>query len=138
MQHEASRWIAAGDPGLPCRSRTCHTSGRVLPMAFRAWVAAQRHMGFEMDPRELTPDEATTLKRVTAWFKANRDFLFSARHLRLDTQDPEVHAEIFASASLDAPDVAKPFCAVSWPGRNIETDRNAPLSSCGIAIRGVL
>jgi alpha-galactosidase len=56
-----------------------------------------------MDPRELTEDEAATLKRVTAWFKANRDFLFSARHHRLDTHDAEVHAEMFASAIHDAP-----------------------------------
>lgn len=101
MQHEASRWIAPEIQGSHVGPRTCHTSGRVLPMAFRAWVAAQRHMGFEMDPRELTADEAATLKRVTSWFKANRDFLFSARLLRLDTEDPEVHAEVFASTGDD-------------------------------------
>lgn len=104
MQHEASRWIAPEIQGSHVGPRTCHTSGRVLPMAFRAWVAAQRHMGFEMDPRELTDDEALTLKRVTAWFKANRDFLFSARHHRLDTRDAEVHAEMFASAGDDGDD----------------------------------
>jgi alpha-galactosidase len=54
MQHEASRWLPPEFQGSHVGPRHCHTSGRVLPMGFRAWVAAQRHMGFEMDPRELT------------------------------------------------------------------------------------
>ena len=73
--------------------RLCHTSGRTLDIRFRAWVAAQRHMGFEMDPRELTDDEADVLGRVTAWWKANRDWLLKADILRLDSADPAVIAE---------------------------------------------
>ncbi|MGR3634650.1 MAG: GH36 C-terminal domain-containing protein, partial [Shimia sp.] len=60
---------------------------------FRAWVAAQRHMGFEMDPRELTDDEAEVLTQVTAWWKANRDWRMRADILRLDAADPSVIAE---------------------------------------------
>ncbi len=59
----------------------------------RAWVAAQRHMGFEMDPRELTEREAEVLRAVTAWWKANRDWLMRADILRLDSPDPAVIAE---------------------------------------------
>jgi len=70
------------------------SSGRVLPMAFRAWVAAQRHMGFEMDLRELDDAEAATLVEVTAWWKANRDWLMRADILRLDSADPAVVAEL--------------------------------------------
>ena len=73
--------------------RTCHTSGRVFDIRFRAWVAAQRHMGFEMDPRELTADEAEVLRRVTAWWRANRDWRTGADILRLDSADPAVIAE---------------------------------------------
>jgi alpha-galactosidase len=139
MQHEASRWIAPEIQGSHVGPRTCHTSGRVLPMAFRAWVAAQRHMGFEMDPRELTAEEAATLTRVTAWFKANRDFLFSARHHRLDTQDAEVHAEMFASAIHDAPGELKTglCCFMAKPAHQ-NRSRHAPIQACGIAVRGVL
>jgi alpha-galactosidase len=54
MQHEAARWLPPEIAGSHVGPRICHTSGRVLSMSFRAWVAAQRHMGFEMDPRELT------------------------------------------------------------------------------------
>ena len=62
-------------------------------MSFRAWVAAQRHMGFEMDPRELTEAEAQVLTQVTAWWKRNRDWLRAADILALDSADPAVIAE---------------------------------------------
>jgi alpha-galactosidase len=65
----------------------------VFDIRFRAWVAAQRHMGFEMDPRELTEDEAAVLRDVTAWWKANRHWLARADILRLDSDDPAVIAE---------------------------------------------
>ena len=94
MQHEASRWIAPEVQGSHVGPRHCHTSGRVLTMSFRAWAAAQRHMGFEMDPRELTPEEAATLSRVTAWWKHNHDFLFSGALYRLESDDSEVFAEM--------------------------------------------
>ncbi|MEM0900854.1 MAG: alpha-galactosidase, partial [Pseudomonadota bacterium] len=95
MQQEASRWLPPEVQGSHIGPRVCHTSGRVLPIAFRAAVAAQRHMGFEMDPRELTDAEADTVKRYTAWYKANRDFMFSAQHYRLDANDDEIVTEMF-------------------------------------------
>lgn len=97
MQHEASRWLPPQVQGSHVGPRQCHTSGRILPMAFRAWVAAQRHMGFEMDLRELTDDEAATLKMATAWYKQNRDFMFAAHHYRLDSMDDEIFAEMFVA-----------------------------------------
>ncbi len=93
MQHEAAVLLPLAVTGSHVGPRTCHSSGRVLPMQFRAWVAAQRHMGFEMDPRELNPEEAEVLSRVTAWWKANRDWRQSADILRLDSADPAVIAE---------------------------------------------
>ncbi|MCO6187677.1 alpha-galactosidase [Rhizobium sp. L1K21] len=101
MQHEAARWLPPEIAGSHVGPRVCHTSGRVLPMEFRAWVAAQRHMGFEMDPRELTQDEAETLKRVTAWWRENRDFLFSARQYLLDSNDEAVFAELHVDEARD-------------------------------------
>ncbi|WP_421854818.1 alpha-galactosidase [Oricola sp.] len=101
MQHEAARWLPPEFVGSHVGPRVCHTSGRILPMAFRAWVAAQRHMGFEMDPRELTPEEAATLKRATAWWRENRAFLFSARQHLLHSNDPEVFAEILVDEARD-------------------------------------
>ncbi|QDG75860.1 alpha-galactosidase [Labrenzia sp. PHM005] len=94
IQHDAALFLPASVTGSHVGPRHCHTSGRVIGMSLRAWTAAQRHMGFEMDPRELTPQEAETLKAVTQWWKANRDWLMSADILRLDTVDPAVIAEI--------------------------------------------
>ncbi|MEL6920311.1 MAG: alpha-galactosidase [Pseudomonadota bacterium] len=101
MQHEASRWLPVEVQGSHVGPRHCHTSGRVLSMNFRGWVAAQRHMGFEMDPRELTEGESQTLKRITNWYKDNREFLHGGRHYRLDSDDHEIFAEMFVDNDKD-------------------------------------
>ncbi len=94
IQADAARFLPAAITGSHVGPRHCHTSGRVLPMELRAWVAAQRHMGFEMDPRELTDPEADVLRTVTAWWKANRDWTMRADILRLPATDPAVVAEL--------------------------------------------
>ncbi|KZM52176.1 alpha-galactosidase [Labrenzia sp. OB1] len=93
IQHDAALFLPASVTGSHVGPRHCHTSGRVLDIGIRAWTAAQRHMGFEMDPRELTEDEAATLRQVTGWWKANRDWMMQADILRLDSSDPAVIAE---------------------------------------------
>ena len=93
IQHDAALFLPAAITGSHVGPRHCHTSGRVLPMPLRAWTAAQRHMGFEMDPRELSAEEAAVLKEVTTWWKANRDWMRQADILRLDHADPAVIAE---------------------------------------------
>ncbi len=93
MQHNAALFLPAAVTGSHVGPRKCHTSGRILDMSFRAWVAAQRHLGFEMDPRELTPEEETVLQEVTQWWKFNRDWMMRADILRLDAADPSIIAE---------------------------------------------
>ena len=93
IQHDAALFLPLAVTGSHVGPRVCHTSGRTLDISFRAWVAAQRHMGFEMDPRELTDHEATVLSEVTAWWKSNRDWMTRADILRLDSADPAVIAE---------------------------------------------
>lgn len=93
IQHDAALFLPASVTGSHVGPRKCHTSGRTLNMKFRAWTAAQRHMGFEMDPRELTDEEAGILKDVTGWWKANRNWMMRADILRLDCPDPAVIAE---------------------------------------------
>jgi alpha-galactosidase len=93
MQHNAALFLPMAVTGSHVGPRVCHTSGRTLDIRFRAWVAAQRHMGFEMDPRELTEAEAGVLRDVTRWWKDNRDWMFHADILRLDSPDPAVVAE---------------------------------------------
>lgn len=94
IQHEAALFLPAAVTGSHVGPRHCHTSGRTLGMGFRAWTAAQRHMGFEMDPRELTDAEAKTLMNVTQWWKDNRDWMLAGDILRLDSADPSVTAEL--------------------------------------------
>ena len=93
IQHNAALFLPNAVTGSHVGPRECHTSGRVYDIRFRAWVAAQRHMGFEMDPRELTEEEAAVLKDVTAWWKNNRNWMRRADILRLDSADPAVIAE---------------------------------------------
>ncbi|SFC24147.1 alpha-galactosidase [Tropicimonas isoalkanivorans] len=93
IQHNAALFLPLAVTGSHVGPRECHTSGRVFDIRFRAWVAAQRHLGFEMDPRELTDAETEVLKQVTAWWKANRDWMTAADILRLDSADPAVIAE---------------------------------------------
>jgi alpha-galactosidase len=93
MQHNAAIFLPMAVTGSHVGPRECHTSGRIMDIRFRAWVAAQRHMGFEMDPRELTEEEAMVLQEVTSWWKSNRDWMLRADILRLDSSDPAVIAE---------------------------------------------
>ncbi|MEZ5779820.1 MAG: alpha-galactosidase [Paracoccaceae bacterium] len=93
IQHNAAIFLPLVVTGSHVGPRECHTSGRVFDIRFRAWVAAQRHMGFEMDPRELTDEEARVLAGVTGWWKQNRDWMSRADILRLDSADPAVIAE---------------------------------------------
>ena len=93
IQHEAALFLPAAVTGSHVGPRRCHTSGRTLDMSFRAWVAAQRCMGIELDPRELTDREAAVLAEAVAWYKRNRGWLHRADLLRLDSPDPAVVGE---------------------------------------------
>ena len=94
IQRDAALWLPAAVTGAHVGPRRSHSSGRVLPMGFRAWVAAMRHMGLELDPREMTDDEAVVLARVIGWWKANRGWTMEADIHRLEGADPAVLAEI--------------------------------------------
>ena len=93
MQHNAAIFLPMAVTGSHVGPRKCHTSGRIIDIRFRAWVAAQRHLGFEMDPRELTNEETDVLREATSWWKQNRDWMTKADILRLDSADPAVIAE---------------------------------------------
>ncbi len=93
IQHNAALFLPSAVTGSHVGPRHCHTSGRVYDMSFRAWVAAQRHLGFEMDPRELTDEETIELTMVTKWWKDNRRWMQKADILRLDSAVPAVIAE---------------------------------------------
>ncbi|MEN8917011.1 MAG: alpha-galactosidase, partial [Octadecabacter sp.] len=93
IQHNAALFLPLSITGSHVGPRRCHTSGRTLDISFRAWVAAQRHMGFEMDPRELDDYETRVLTEVTSWWKHNRAWMQTADILLLDSADPAIIAE---------------------------------------------
>jgi len=78
MQNNAGIWLPSEVIGSHVGPRKCHTSGRIFDISLRAWVAASRHMGFEMDPRELTDEEANILKAITKWYKEIRNWMHKA------------------------------------------------------------
>ena len=94
IQHDAALFLPACVTGAHVGAHKSHSSGREVPMPFRAWVAAQRHMGLEMDLRDLTDAESETLREVIGWWKANRDWMMRATIHRLDVADPAVTAEV--------------------------------------------
>ena len=94
IQHEAALWLPSVVSGSHVGPEQCHTSGRILTMSMRAWVAAQRHMGFEMDVRSLSDEDAETLASVTSWWKTNRNWMLTGSIFRLDSADAAVTAEL--------------------------------------------
>lgn len=88
MQHAAMTFLPPEIIGSHVGPRICHTSGRQIPMAFRAAVALTGHMGFEMDLDELTKEETETLKAATVFYKTHRDMLHTGRQYRLGRSDP--------------------------------------------------
>jgi alpha-galactosidase len=101
IQHQASNFLPMAVTGSHVGPRKCHTSGRIHNIEFRAWVAAQRLMGFEMDPRELTPKELSSLKNITQWWKDNRIWRHDADIHRLNVADNSITAEIQVSRNQD-------------------------------------
>ena len=93
IQYGSNVFLPACAVGSHVGPRHCHTSGRTHTIHFRAWVAAQRHMGFEMDPRELSEEEEKVLTEVTHWWKQERHWLMEANILRLDSNDSSILAE---------------------------------------------
>ena len=93
IQRDAALLLPAAVTGSHVGPRASHSSGRALPMAFRAWVAAMRHMGLELDLREASAEEEAVLARVVTWWKAQRGWLMEADIHRLESADPAVLAE---------------------------------------------
>ncbi len=97
MQYNASLWLPRDIVGSHVGPRVSHTTARHIPMHFRAWVSASRHMGFEMDPNELTVDEAEILTSVVQWYKDNRTWLCNGTTYRLPVQQHAIYPEMTVS-----------------------------------------
>jgi len=97
MQNTAALFLPPEVVGSHVGPRRCHTSGRVLPMTTRAYVAAARHMGFEFDLAELTEDERDTLARAVALHKSWRPLLAGGAFHLLDLDEPNAFGEVIVA-----------------------------------------
>ncbi|NBZ87727.1 alpha-galactosidase [Stagnihabitans tardus] len=86
MQATASLFLPGALVGSHVGAFHAHTTGRNLPMHLRAWVAAMRHMGFESDLTAFAPEDEALLTEVTAWYKANRDWMHAGETRQLDCE----------------------------------------------------
>lgn len=99
MQHEAFRFLPPEVVGSHVGPRVCHTSGRVLPMGFRAGVALTGQMGVEADIREFDAEETRRLVEAIALYKDNRDWMHRGRLHRLETADDHHLAHMVVDTS---------------------------------------
>ncbi len=97
MQATASLFLPGALVGSHVGAFHAHTTGRNLPMALRAWVAAMRHMGFESDLTAFSPEDEAVLTQVTAWYKENRGWMHSGEIRQLECE-PGRTAEIQLAA----------------------------------------
>ena len=97
MQNAAAMFLPPEVVGSHVGPRVSHTSRRILSMEARAWSAASRHMGFELDLAELTDAERDTLARAVRWHKANRQLLHGGVPTLLDIVEPGAYGEVVAS-----------------------------------------
>ena len=97
IQYNGSMFLPHDIVGSHVGPRTSHTTGRVIPMHFRAWVSALRHMGFEMSPDELTAEETAVLTKAVNWYKQNREWIFKGRVYRLPVQQHVLYPEMIIS-----------------------------------------
>ena len=82
--------------------RDCHITGRHIPMAMRAAVAMFGHMGIEMDPRELTDEEVSTLKLAIELHKSHRQLIHSGDLYRLDPDGLNVNFGVVSQDKSEA------------------------------------
>jgi alpha-galactosidase len=71
---------------------TGHQTDRKLSLSFRCAVALTGHMGMEIDLRELSPEELSTLQRWIARYKQHRSLLHSGAIRRIPTDDSAIYA----------------------------------------------
>jgi len=94
-------------------------TGRHIPMTFRVLTAFFGHFGIEADPAHLTDQDAAILRRGIEIYKANRDWMGSARLCRLcpDGQEPDVQLMISNSGDRGLIRILR----VDTPARPLQT-----------------
>jgi alpha-galactosidase len=102
IQRGASFFIPAGIMGSHVGPRDCHITGRHIPIATRIGVAMFGHMGMEMDPRELSDEEITLLKKGFELHKAHRQLIHNGDLYRIDSNGNSIDFGIVAKDKNEA------------------------------------
>ena len=126
MQRNVSYFFPAEIIGSHVGPSPCHTSGRMHTMSFRGNVASGRHMGFELDPRELGQADAQALQQAITRHKKWRSLVHTATQYRIDTLDSNTVAECFVAA-----DKKRFLLFVA------QTDMQASATACPVRLPGL-
>ncbi|REL25633.1 alpha-galactosidase [Thalassotalea euphylliae] len=102
IQKGCSYFFPSNVMGAHVGPRDCHITGRRANIEMRAAVAMFGHMGIEMDPRELTEQERTSLKAAIALHKAHRELIHQGQLVRLDTDGNSVEFGIVNADKSEA------------------------------------
>lgn len=111
-----ARWTAQLLPpeylGAHIAAPVSHTTGRTMPLSFRAGTAVFGHFGIEWDLGQASPADLQAIEEWIALYKASRGMLLGGDIVRIDTPEPEVvahgvvapdrSAALFSVAVLDS------------------------------------
>ncbi|MDR3494909.1 MAG: alpha-galactosidase [Ancalomicrobiaceae bacterium] len=75
IQHGAAHFLPPALMGADFASSPGHQTGRQLTIAFRALVSLAYHFGFEINPLDLTPQQADEIRQWIALYKRLRALL---------------------------------------------------------------
>ena len=85
IQRGCSFFFPAEVMGAHVGPRDCHITGRHISIEMRAAVSFFGHMGMEMDPRELSKHEISSLKQIISLHKQHRGLIHSGKLVRLES-----------------------------------------------------
>ncbi|MDM7859236.1 alpha-galactosidase [Alteromonas sp. ASW11-36] len=97
IQRGCSYFIPPVLMGSHVGPRDCHITGRHLPIETRIAVAMFGHMGMEMDPRELTPEETELLQAGFALHRDNRELIHQGELYRIDENGDSIDFGVVAA-----------------------------------------
>ena len=62
-----------------------HQTGRAASLRLRGLVAMSANLGYELDPRTFSPEDAAAVAALNAWYKAHRELVQQGRFIRLSS-----------------------------------------------------
>ncbi|MEO1043969.1 MAG: alpha-galactosidase [Pseudomonadota bacterium] len=121
IQWGASYMLPLCVAGAHVGPRTCHITGRILPMALRVAVAMFGSMGIEADLRRESDADRAVLAQGVALYKQHRDLLHRGDFVRLERSAAHIAFGVVAGDRQEAlflrANLAEPAFAIPAPLR---------------------